>query len=77
MTLYTSTLPIFHLNILNRFTLFCRLTSSSGNSMRFECLMSGTYLDTSVYTDGALAFEKYSDVYDNNYCLILEQAGGM
>ncbi|XP_060584173.1 mucin-3B-like [Ruditapes philippinarum] len=52
-----------------------RLYSSSGNSIRFQCLMSGTYLDTSQYNAGVATFETYSDLYDKNYCLVLEIAG--
>ncbi|KAH3739746.1 hypothetical protein DPMN_046433 [Dreissena polymorpha] len=55
--------------------MFCSLTSSSGNSMRFTCQMSGTYLDTSVYKQGNTTFETYDPAYDPNYCLVMEAAG--
>lgn len=48
----------------------------SGASMKFECLISGSFFDTTDNKTGSITLEQTAPPLDKNYCLILENVGG-
>ena len=52
------------------------ISTSTGTSTRFDCMATGSFFDMTNNQTGSISLQRLAPPFDQNYCLILEHAGG-